>query len=186
MIPKIKEILQVFNQNNIKYCVLRNYAFLLNQGDLGTDLDISVDDSNWNNAEEILLNQGFNKSSKNFSLKHQGFWKYFPENKKTFSFDLQKGGIYWNDIVYLKMNQILSGIENKYFFPILSVNDSYLHYLCHSILGKRFFKHKYKEELVSLSQEDLNFSYIKSNLAQIFNKKIALFLLKNVHLHFLF
>ena len=61
-------------------------------------------------------------------------------------FDIQVGGIHWNDMPYLG-EEVLNNRVKKSYFYVPSDNDTFVMLLTHSILGKRYFKPKYKKIL---------------------------------------
>ena len=133
----IKFILTEFNAANIKYCVLRNYEFLLdNQEEQVGSLDTLIATKDMPMAHQILIRRGFIKRKPQFSLKHQAYFKLV--NLQKVSFDIQVGGIYWNDMSYLTDSIINNRVKKSYFY-IPSSNDTFLMLIVHSILGKRFF-----------------------------------------------
>jgi thymidylate kinase len=176
-----KEVLQEFNKQHISYCVLRNYEFLVNQSkEKGFDFDIVISKNDLPKAEKVFHQLNFLKSPKQFSLKHQGYGKYISKINKKIGFDVQKGGVYWNDMVYLEGDDLLSrkvklpfGEDKDDFFNVLSKEDSLIMYVCHSLLGKRFFKEKYKNILINLIEENLDWFYINEKLSFVFTKSIV-------------
>ena len=109
----------------------------------------------------------FNETKQQFSLKHKGFYK------DRLSIDIQVDGVYWNDMSYLCSNQVLKNRIKKDFFYTLSDEDSFIMYLCHSILGKRKFKKEYWNRLRKLSNKKLDNKYIITTLSNVWNEKIA-------------
>lgn len=181
-----KKILTEFNKKNIRYCVLRNYEFLLDSKiKQEFDFDITIQKEDLRKMEETLIKLGFVKRKKpQFSLKHQSYGKYVSKEKKRISFDIQVDGIYWNDISYLSIAQIIQRRIKKGDIYILSDEDSFIMYLCHSILGKRNLEYKngkYKSILIDLTKKNLDTRYINNNLAKVFNKEKAEFLIKSVY-----
>lgn len=182
IIPSFQRILEEFNRQGIQYCVLRNYEFLLDpRQDPGKDFDLTIAGKDIPRADALLRQQGFIKYPPKFSRQHQGYGKYFPDEELKLGFDVQNDGIYWNDLPYLRASQLMPRRKKKGFFFVLSDEDSFLMYLCHSLLGKRHFKEKYREELVRLSMKHLDWGYITRNLSAIFNRHIALSMINAVH-----
>lgn len=173
-IQEIKNVLADFDKHKVGYALLRNYEFLLDSAvEKGFDLDLVIGKNDFIQAKTILLDHGFVKYRQQFSLAHRGFGKYFPPEQLKFGFDIQVGGIYWNDLAYLSAEMVLEQRIKKDGFYVLSDEDAFMMYVCHSLLGKRRFKEKYKQELVKLHAEDLNFNYIFDTLSRIFNRRIA-------------
>ena len=97
-IENLKQVLIDFNQQNINYCILRNYEFLLGEPFPPESLDTTIAEEDFSRAEAILKDHGFNKRKQQFSLKHKAFFKI--QDHKYCSFDVQVGGVYWNDMHY--------------------------------------------------------------------------------------
>jgi thymidylate kinase len=192
ILKEIRTIFSEFNKEKIRYIVLRNYEFLTNSKEpKGTDLDITINRKDYQKAQKILIEKGFRKSNPNFSKKHQGYYKYLKKEKTIVVFDIQVGGIYWNDMAYLSDEEIDKTKKKLKDFFVLSDENQYVHYLCHSIFGKRKFKEKYKQKLVELDlifrgkdrnkKENRFFIEIHKKLSKIINKKVATKLIKLVH-----
>lgn len=173
-VAEIKNVLTDFEKHKVQYALLRNYEFLLDSAaERGFDLDLVMGKNDFVQAAEILLGHGFVKYPRQFSLTHRGFGKYFTQEQVKFGFDIQVGGIHWNDITYLSAEKVLERRVNRDGLYILSDEDAFIMYVCHSLLGKRKFKEKYKLELLKLNAKDLNYNYIFDTLSQIFNAKLA-------------
>jgi thymidylate kinase len=175
----IKEVFKQFNKEGIQYCVLRNYEFLLGSSDPLESLDTLVAEKDLRRAEVIFKNFGFSRRKQQFSLKHKAYFKYLPDG--LVSFDVQVGGIYWNDMRYLDESVLFNRIQKNYFY-VPSDNDTFVMLMVHSILGKRFFKQKYQNILVNLIDKlgEINEEYVFAELARIFSNRIAKNLLTSV------
>mgnify|MGYP001558396450 CR=1 FL=1 len=169
MSPKIKfikKVLEIFDKENIKYAILRNYEFLLQPGPTES-MDTIIAREDLGKAERILFRLGFNKRKPQFSLKHKAYFKYV--GLEAVSFDIQAGGVYWNDMKYMDESILERRMKNSFFY-ILSPDDYVTMLITHSILGKRHFKPKY-QRIISETQYDQE-AVIK-NLGLIFNKSYA-------------
>ncbi len=182
-VQTIKKVLTEFNKNKVKYCILRNYEFLTDKKQKpGLDLDISIAIEDKSKAEQILSKYNFIKKPKQFSRKHQGYSYFSKEELLKLGFDVQWNGVVWNDMYYLN-SSIYNRRKKVAYFYVLSDEDAFIMYLCHSILGKRFFKQKYRQKLLGLSNKDLDFNYITNHLNKTFkNRSIGkklVYLVKN-------
>lgn len=175
-VEELKKILETFNQEKINYCILRNYEFLYDFSYPFESLDTIVSKTDFRRLEKVLHNFGFNKRKQQFSLTHQAYYKFI--DGKPISFDLQVGGIHWNDMVYLNEKILINKIRKRFFY-IPSDNDTFVMLLVHSILGKRYFKPKYQQILFSLYLQ-VNRSYVALQLSRIFNRQITKNLLSSV------
>ena len=103
----IKTILEEFERENVSYCVLRNYEFLLDGGKPNDieSLDTVVSKNDYEKMKRILIQNGFQQRKQQFSLKHKAFFKLI--NLKKVSFDIQVGGVHWNDMVYMDESIII-------------------------------------------------------------------------------
>ena len=177
----LRAVFEQWNQLGIKYCVLRNYDFLLENrlavrpSEQSVDLVVAPED--FSKLEKVLLNQGFQRRTPSYSRRH---WAYFYlDSLKTISFDLQIGGVYWNDQLYLKAEPLLAHRVKKSFFYVPADNDTFILLLTHSILGKRYFKPEYQALLIKLFPV-LDREYVSQQLATIFNRAAAHWLLEMV------
>lgn len=171
----IKEVLEKLNTNNVSYCILRNYDFLIEERepikDSEKSIDLVVTEKDYPHFSKILKSLNFRKRKQQFSLKHKAFFK-INDNLETVSFDVQVGGVHWNDMCYLHEDLILKNKIMKSFFYVPNNNDTFIMLLVHSILGKRFFKPEYQKILHHLISV-INFDNVKKELSKIFNKNIA-------------
>lgn len=173
-IKLIKGISEKLNRDNIQYCILRNYDFLLKEKKELTrsekSIDMVVSKKDMPKLDKLLTKLGFTKRKKGYSLKHTPYFKVFDED--FISFDIQVGAVHWNDMPYLDEKNILKNRTKKSFFYVPSDNDAFVMLLVHSILGKRYFKPEYKAILSSLS-ETIDNDYVFDRLKETFNKKTA-------------
>lgn len=164
----INAVLDELNRENIRYCILRNYEFLIDpNAEPGFDLDISIAVEDQEKAKRTFIENGFIEKPPQFSLKHQGYQRFATEDMQNIGFDVQWGGVVWNDVYYLK--EVIYARRKKVdAIYILSDEDAFIMYLCHSLLGKRYFKSKYQKKLQELAQKDLDISYIRAHLGKTF------------------
>ncbi len=173
-INEYKKILEIINQENITYCLLRNHEFLIDETYKIEGLDLALARKDLEKWERLLLAHGFTRRKPQFSLAHRAYFKLV--HTQLVSFDVQVGGVYWNDMKYLD-ESIIQNRQKKNFFYVLSPDDTFVMLLTHSILGKRYFKAKYQKILSSLIIDE---NYVIQKLSAIFTKKIAQNLLNNV------
>src|SRR3989338_7120301 len=170
-IEEYKKIFSAFDQQAIRYCVLRNFEFLYDSNFFWEGLDTVIAKDDYEKTRSILLQQGFFQRKPQFSLQHKAFFKLVDGVKV--SFDVQVGGVYWNDMKYIS-ESIIANRVRKDFFYVPSDNDTFLMLLVHSILGKRRFKLKYQQILSSLlEQGKVDEERIRQDLSNIFTKKMA-------------
>jgi thymidylate kinase len=171
-------VLEKFNEQGIGYAVLRNYEFLHSSEEPGFDVDLIIASHDLGKTRKIFQSLGFTKYPAQFSKKHQGYGKYLSDSQQKIGFDVQKGGIHWNDMPYLG-EEVLERRVKKSNFYILSDEDALIMYICHSILGKRYFKEKYKEKIKELL-ETADLKYVEENISRIFNGKMMKEILSQV------
>lgn len=169
-IEQIKEVLNAFGKSGIKYCLLRNYEFLLDDKHQIESLDTIVSENDLPQMDIILKRCGFTRRTQQFSLKHKAYFKIM--NTQKVSFDIQTGGVYWNDMAYLN-ESMLERRKKKSFFYIPSDNDTFVMLIVHSILGKRYFKKKYQEIVRSIRDSGVEKEWAEKELARIFSKHHA-------------
>lgn len=190
----LRQVLEEFNREQVQYCVLRNYEFLLGAGspkDIES-LDTVIAKKDLAKVDQILTQFGFQKRKPQFSLQHKAYFRLInlpnnspnnslnnlQNNLQKVSFDLQVGGVYWNDLSYLGEEIIQNRIKIDFFY-VPSDNDTFVMLLTHSVLGKRFFKPKYQQILLSLYPK-IDPKYVSEKLSKIFNPKTAQQLLLSV------
>ncbi len=163
----LRSVLIAFEQEHVRYCLLRNYEFLLDESLLPESLDTAIAKDDLPKADAILRRFGFEQRTQQFSLVHKAYFKVLGLQKV--SFDLQVGGIHWNDMRYLG-EEIFARRKKTVFFSALSDDDYYVMLMAHSILGKRFFKPKYQQILKTLHADK---EKISVELSRIFTRNIA-------------
>jgi thymidylate kinase len=165
----IKKTLIELENNNISYCVLRNYDFLIENREpkkhSEKSIDMVISKKDWSKFVKVMNNLGFIKRTKSYSLKHAPYYKFLGLDRV--SFDIQIGAVHWNDMSYL---DVLKNRVKKSFFYVPSNDDTFVMLLVHSILGKRRFKPEYQS---ILTKAQPNKGYVIEKLSSIFNKKIA-------------
>ncbi|MBU1703786.1 MAG: hypothetical protein KJ922_00300, partial [Nanoarchaeota archaeon] len=173
MIKKIRKVLEELNSNNIEYCILRNYNFLLEkerelkQSERSIDMVVSKKD--FTRFEKLMLNMGFVKRKPSFSHKHVPFFR-IEDNLERISFDVQIENVHWNDVPY--MDVLKNRVKNGFFY-VPSVNDTVAMLIIHSILGKRRFKPEYQEIIVNSKIDDIKVTKI---LEKLFGRKTEIIL----------
>ncbi len=172
----IKQTLHALDAQQLQYCILRNYEFLqedreaLESSEKSLDLVIARNDLSY--FQKMMKSLGFQQREQGFSKAHQAYFQVFDFG--VVSFDVQIGGVHWNDICYLDEKFILGNRIRKDAFYIPSHNDTFVMLLLHSILGKRYFKPKYQEILRSLSQDqNLDQKYLVARLTEVFSSSTA-------------
>ena len=170
----VRELFSKLERNGVRYCVLRNYGFLLDEKIPWESLDISIAKDDFLKADAILGQEGFSRRKPQFSLRHRAYFKLIRDT--IVSFDVQVGGVYWNDMSYLGESIFKHRIK-KSFFYVPSDNDTFVMLTAHSILGKRYFKPKYQQILSSLQIEG---DYVLQELSVIFSQRIAKSLLQSI------
>lgn len=167
----LREVLEAFEKENIRYCLLRNYEFLLDKTIPPESLDTAIAKEDLPTVDRILRSFGFSQRTQQFSLVHKAYFKVLGLQKV--SFDMQVGGIHWNDMPYLG-EEIFSRRKKEAFFLVLSDEDYCVMLLAHSLLGKRYFKPKYQKIITTLlAKENLDKENVRTELSRIFNTSIA-------------
>ncbi len=158
----IKSVLVKLDSKSIKYCILRNYDFLLqnrfNVSKSERSIDIVVE--NIDLFDKVMIDLGFQKRKPSFSLKHVSYFTF--NGLDLVSFDVQINGVHWNDMCYFN---VLENRVKKSFFYVPSNDDMIVMLICHSILGKRFFKPEYKQ---IISNTNFGQDYVLIQLTKVF------------------
>ena len=167
-----------FDDFSVGYCLLRNFEFLFDSTYPWEGLDMAVCEEDFKRVQEILLRNGFTERKQQFSLRHRAYFKLIDDIKV--SFDIQVGGVYWNDMKYMD-ESIIANRVRKDFFNVPNANDTFVMLLVHSILGKRYFKPKYQHILSQLLEQGaVNELFVLQQLSFIFTKSTAKKLLELV------
>ncbi len=170
-LKQFKIVFEDFDTCEIGYCLLRNFEFLFDTRFPWEGLDLVVGKDDFAQVNEILLRNGFTERTQQFSLQHKAYFKIV--NGVRLHFDIQVGGVYWNDMKYIG-ESIIANRVRKDFFYIPCANDTFLMLLVHSILGKRYFKPKYQEILGSLLDQGLvDEEMVIKHLSILFSTKMA-------------
>jgi len=170
-LKQFKEVFLEFDEYGVGYCVLRNFEFLSDASFSWEGLDMTLGKDDLGKVHQILLRQGFIERKQQFSRRHRAYFK-IVEGVKV-SFDIQVGGVYWNDMKYIG-EAIIANRMKKEFFYVPGSNDSFLMLLVHSILGKRYFKPKYQEIISSLLERgSIDQHLLVQNLSVLFTKNMA-------------
>ena len=170
---EIKNILRDLGSNQVDYCILRNYDFL-SQGTFPRkhserSIDLVVSKKTYPAFHNVLVKNGFRRRrTLSFSYAHKPYYKFVSNH--IISFDVQVGGVYWNDMRYLQDTVIMNHKILQDFFYILSDDDMFVMLVAHSILGKRRFKKEYQTILQSLQVKEKE---VGARLDQIFPRKGA-------------
>ena len=151
-LTQYKEVFLDFDDHRVGYCILRNFEFLYDASFSWEGLDMTVRKDDFGKVHQILLRHGFIERKQQFSRRHRAYFK-IVEGVKV-SFDIQVGGVYWNDMKYLG-ESIIANRMRKEFFYVPSSNDFFLMLLVHSILGKRYLKQKCQEQISLLLEQGL-------------------------------
>ena len=167
-----KKVLTEFEKHAISYALLRNYEWLYSSG-TPTGFDTLVAQQDMPRLHVLLLSLGFTQRTQQFSLRHKAYFKVTEGNDISFkiSFDIQVGGIFWNDMKYLD-ESVLKRRKKQQFFFTLSDTDALVMYIAHSMLGKRYFKQKYLNLIASL-RATADMKDAMDKLSAIFGKRTA-------------
>ena len=113
-LTQYKVVFLDFDDHEVSYCVLRNFEFLFDLIFPWEGLDIVVRKDDFGKVHQILLRHGFIERKQQFSLQHRAYFK-FLEGIKV-SFDIQVGGVYWNDMKYLGESVIANRVRKEFFY----------------------------------------------------------------------
>ncbi len=180
----VRGVLEEWNKAGVRYCVLRNYEFLYDvHAPRGSDLDLVVAPADFVKAVGVLERYGFVAYPAQFSRQHKGYGMYVQSIHEKFGFDIQLGGIHWNDMCYLHGETILENRVKKEWFFVLSAEDALVMFICHSLLGKRFFKEKYQDRVRELASHRLNWEYVEKCLSAVFGGRTSRSFVSSLKVH---
>src|SRR3989338_3960836 len=170
----VSQVLQKLHQENISYCVLRNYDFLLEKREPQKEAEKSVDlcvlKKDRLRFDQVLRAFQFQTRVPQFSRAHTAYFNI--STVVPCSFDVQFGGLHWNDMLYLSETDLLSHRIKRDFFYVPSNDDTVVMLLLHSILGKRHFKPEYQLILLQLWPE-INLRYVEEKIGAAMGRKRA-------------
>ncbi len=168
-IEVIRTVLEEGNRQKIKYCVLRNYDFLLeNRTEVSPSersVDMVIAQDSLAALEKVLIQCQFQPRKERYSRCHKAYFRLL--GTEPVSFDVQVGGISWNDLIYLSEDALLARRVRRSFFYVPSVDDQFVMFVVHSLLGKRYFKEEYKKIISSLCSQ-INPLQVLKVFSQIF------------------
>ncbi|MBU0667074.1 MAG: hypothetical protein ABIC91_08985 [Nanoarchaeota archaeon] len=172
-VNNLKKLLIEFENEKIHYCILRNYEFLSNPKlELPKDVDMTIARNDLQKAHKILAQNGFKKRIFHYTTKHLGYAKFISKDFRTLSLGVEAGGLFWNDLFYLKDTEIGLKRQKKSFFYVLSDEDYFLMFFHHSVLGKRMFKPKYELIMKELFlKKNFDKQYLQAVFKRSFGKK---------------
>ncbi|MBN2421503.1 hypothetical protein JXB27_04455 [Candidatus Woesearchaeota archaeon] len=168
---EVRKVLDMFDKNKIKYCIARNYDFLMNDKIYeGKDTDVVVFSKDKNKINKIMGGLGFGVVPINPFSMHTGYAKYIPEDEKLLQFHFHLDGITGRHTKYLDAQQIISRSVRKSGFSVSSNEDLFLINLLHSVLDLSKMSEKYRKELSS-SRNIVGNLYVRQTLLGLFSKK---------------
>lgn len=174
-ITLIESVLGELEQRNIAYGVLRNYDFLLERRTelrpSEKSMDVVVSHADFSRFEGTMKEFQFQKRTPQFSRKHHAYF-HIIEGGDVVSFDVQVGGVYWNDMQYMDEKAILGNRIKRAFLYVPNDNNTFVMLLVHSILGKRYFKPEYREQLQKLFSR-ISKEHVQDKLKGIFTSGTA-------------
>lgn len=146
----LKRTLECFfrecNNQNISYCVLRNYEGLPSQ--TGRDIDILIDNSHINQVDEIIKKVSTEFGWFIFLNKKEESHYYYTLCRETepfiINFDFQFDFRYC-DIKYFDGNAVLKNRRQYKLFFIPPVGFEAVTLFLNSVLAKRFVKYSYRD-----------------------------------------
>jgi len=178
----VESVLDDFNRNNVEYCVLRNYEFLLDvHARQERDVDILVTDRDLDKVDKILRRHGFTGGKRGCTTNHISYQREVVKLKnevRKIGFDLHINGLAYNGVFYLSALNILSRRKHLKaasgtFFYVPSDEDYFLELLLHSVLDKGKFKEKYLAILNRVKFEKLDIAYVERTLSELFGKYLS-------------
>ncbi len=177
----VKQVLQQLEQEHITYCVLRNYDFLLEGREPSTlserSVDLCVSQRDFPRFDALMAQMGYQKRKQQFSRKHVAYFRLYDLH--PVSFDVQPGGVHWNDMRYMGEEDILGSRVRRSYFYVPSDRDTVVMLLLHSILGKRRFKLEYQQKIAALWKE-VDKNHVQDKLSNVLSANAAQEIMKLV------
>lgn len=165
----VKTLFTPLEDLDIDYCLLRNYEFL-EDAEIGNDIDVLISREQRSRADTVLNDLGFVNCGNEPTL-HTYYIRLRPDKRKR-----QIVHVCWGDVMYCTL-PIVDGqrlLESRVRHPsqpvwIPSQEDKFVQLVFHSVLNRGFFKEKYIDELLELS-EVVDESVVRDHVDELYGK----------------
>lgn len=166
------DLLQASLRQQTPLLVLRGFDGNTTESTL-PDIDVLIKSEAIQEVDELLNSWGYHYCPEaSFVKDHRGYRNSSPDGNLPQSLDVHIGDLTWNELTYLHSEQMWARLNLVDGFPKLSPEDTLIMLVCHSILGKRYFKKQYQQEISQLLRGgDIDFDYIASNFIRIFGEQ---------------
>jgi len=157
---ELAKLFSEFDKVRVRYCLLRNYEFLLGKEQYKQDLDIVLASEDKDKVEDILKRYSYRYAATLFHEKK--YTKFLPSGELVrlhFHYDF----LHYHKIPFLQAKPLLARRRKLKNFYVPSDEDLVIELTLHSIFKKRF-KPKYKKIVENLLEKKLDFDYLASNL----------------------
>ena len=171
----LKEVLQCFNENMVKYVLIRSYGFLLNDLPFASkDFDLLISSNDIMKADVVLQRLNFFRMCSPGLKRHLCYGRFINKESSLLFVDLHLGGLSHHDIIYLSFSQAWAKKEIVQDYYVLSNEDKLIMYLLHCSMLKRRFDEKTEQEInYILENNKINLDAIKDHLRSLFSESYA-------------
>jgi len=167
----LRKLVAEFDRQEISYCFLRNYAFLLDDSkNMSGDVDILIMAEQLPLIDETLKGLGFFKGRDRGETKHVFYGKYLNPHVPILALDLHVDDLSWYEVPYIHGGQVLKRKVKKDGLFVPSPEDNLLMLLIHSSLNG-IFKSEYIDAMNAIqNSRTLDEEYVKSTLHSVWHK----------------
>jgi thymidylate kinase len=161
---QIKEALQGLENENIPYCILRNYQFL--DGDkVGNDVDVAIPREYKERVTKLLSEYGFFSSAYQSKRNRAGYKGY--AHGQIIKLDVSWNGSEYNGLPTVDIERLLANRRRLNGCWIPSEDDYFVEIIFHSAIKKKGFKKSYERELQRLT-ENVDKSAVRKHAKYLF------------------
>jgi len=146
---RIVEVLQMLDKDEIPYCLLRNYQFLLG-GNIGSDVDLAIRQKDRKRTRDILSQAGFYQT-KNHSKRKHSFFKGFVGGGIV-KLDVAWGGSEYNGLPTVDIDRLLSNCRRLNGCWIPSEEDYFVQIVFHGAIKKNGYRESYEQDILDMRQ----------------------------------
>lgn len=165
---RIIDTLHRIDNNDIPYCILRNFEFAKG-GPVYGDVDILAPKTKKNLLEDLLRNDGYYRHIGDTT--HQTrYLSYVPEERELITLDIYWGSPTYNGIPFLDGQRVLSNRIKYNGIWVPSDEDLFVELVFHSILNKNHYRNRYQRKLRQL-RKSVDESQVTNHARSVFGSK---------------
>jgi len=137
----LEDIFERFSEENVRFCVLRNYEYLENE----KDVDLIISRKDHGKVRGIMEDFGLKKGI--------DFGHYLSYKNKIVWFDFRVGGIVYQGFLFKNFDKVFKARRKFKNFYVISKEEELVHLVLHSIVDKGAYRPSYVERIEKLMGE---------------------------------